>query len=312
MWFKQAQLYQLSNISQYSLAKLTEKLEAFVFNGCLPSAAQSMGWVSPYDETDEGKLIRSLNDYLLFCLQIEEKILPATVIRQELGEAIKQIENSQDRKLRAKEKYALKEDVITSLLPRAFSKLTKVYAYIDIKNKWLVLGTSNAKRIEQFIAMFKKSISEDIESFEIKKLAPQMTSWVKHQNHTNSFAIQKNAVLQDAQQEARVIRCKQQNLSAQAIQSLINDGCDVIQLALTWQDRVHFTLANEFYLTNIQFADEVLDQVKDMQPESKTQQFDADFIIMSEIFAGLFKDLLDMLLKNRSSAMVIPLTKASA
>ena len=57
-----------------------------------------------------------------------------------------------------------------TLLPRAFSKFTKLYAYIDTKNRRIVLGTANAKKAEQFITMFKKSISENVSLLDINKL----------------------------------------------------------------------------------------------------------------------------------------------
>lgn len=58
-----------------------------------------------------------------------------------------------------------------------------------------------------------------------------MTSWLKHQNYSSSFSIEKSCVLQDANHESRVIRCKEQDLFA-SIQTLIKDGCEIKQLAL--------------------------------------------------------------------------------
>lgn len=41
------------------------------------------GWISLVDEED-APLIQSMNGYIMICLQIEEKILPPIVVRQEL------------------------------------------------------------------------------------------------------------------------------------------------------------------------------------------------------------------------------------
>src|SRR3990167_1215410 len=136
MWFKQIQLFQLKP-SAYSIDKLSEKVQALSFIPCFPSTPSSIGWVTPIDE-DEAPLIRSINGYIMLCMQVEEKILPATVIRQELDVKIKKLETLDSRKIRSKEKLSLKDEVTTTLLPRAFSKLTKIYGYIDTKNHWLV------------------------------------------------------------------------------------------------------------------------------------------------------------------------------
>lgn len=296
MWFKQVQLFQLANSLSYSSEELTNKLATFAFKPCLPSFASSIGWVAPLDEED-APLLRLLNGYIMLCLQIEEKILPAAVIRQELDNKIKQIEASENRKLRQKEKLSLKDDLITTLLPRAFSKYTRLYAYIDIKNHWLILGTANEKKTEQFLSSFKKTISEKIHSLELKKLAPVITQWLKDQHYPTSFAIEKACLLQDPNQQTRVIRCQHQDLFAPGIQALIKEGCEVKQLALSWQDRVNFVLIDTFVLRGLKFQEEILAQVKEMEAETKQQQFDADFFIMSEIITALLKDLLGLFLE---------------
>lgn len=307
MWFKQLQLFQLEiSVNDSSSEVLEEKLEPLSFTSCLPSMWQSLGWVAPVE--DDKLLVRLINGYAMLCLQVEEKILPATVIRQELSEAIKEIEASENRKLRPKEKYALKDEIIMTLLPRAFSKFTKIYAYIDTKNHWLVLGTANPKKTEQFISIFKKSIDDKIYPIDIKKLSSTMTHWLKHQSYPSSFSVEKACVLQDPSQENRVIRCKQQDLFASGIQSLIKDGCEAIQLALSWQDKVNFVLASDFSLSSIQFQDEIIAQVKEMEPETNQQQFDADFLIMTEMLGSLLKDLLNSFVKM-TPTNVIPIIK---
>lgn len=292
MWFKQAKIFQLTDPIRYSPNDLAEKLEELAFQDCLPSMPYGAGWVSPIDEED-APLVQAMNGYMMICLQVEEKILPPIVVRQELAKKIKQIEASESRKVSPKEKYALKDEITAMLLPRAFSKLTKVYAYLDTKNHWLVLGTANAKKTEQFMLAFKKSFGENINSFQIKKLSSLMTSWLKHQNYASSFSIEKSCVLQDANLESRVIRCKEQDLFESPIQLLIKDGCEIKQLALNWQDRIDFVLLDDLSIQGIQFKDEIIAQAKEMEAGTKQQQFNADFLIMTETLDGLLKDLLD-------------------
>ena len=294
MWFKQAQLFQLTDAFRYTPITLVEKLDELAFEDCLPFMPYGAGWVSPVDE-EGAPLVQAMNGYMMICLQIEEKILPPIVIRQELVKKIKHIEASENRKVSPKEKYTLKDEITATLLPRAFSKLTKVYAYIDTKNHWLILGTANAKKTEQFMSTFKKTFGDNIDSFQIKKLSAIMTSWLKHQNYSSSFSIEKSCVLQDANHESRVIRCKEQDLFASSIQSLIKDGCEIKQLALNWQDRIDFVLLDDLSMQSIRFQDEIIEQVKEMEAGTKQQQFNADFLIMTETLEGLFKDLMKIL-----------------
>jgi recombination associated protein RdgC len=293
MWFKQVQLFQMKDSVNFQPKELEENLALLAFQPCLPSHPSSAGWVSPIEE-EGAPLVQAINGYLMICMQFEDKVLPASVIKQELVERIKQRETREERKVRQKEKLALKDEVILSLLPRAFGKISRVYAYIDTKNKCLVLNTTNAKKTEQFISMFQKSVTEQINSYEIKKPSPIMTHWLKNQSSPTAFAIEKSCVLQDPNQQNRIIRCQQQNLFANPIQALVKDGCEVKQLALSWHDQVKFVLAAEdFSLRSIQYEDEITSQTKDMEAETKQQVFNADFFIMTQVLAELLNELLD-------------------
>lgn len=293
MWFKQVQLFQLTSPIDYSPEKLIEKLEPLAFSPCLPSFPSSAGWVSPFEE-DNAPLVHTVNGYIMLCLQIEEKILPASVIRQALKDKVKKIQTEEDRRVRQKEKLSLKDEIVCTLLPRAFTKMTRIYAYIDIRNNWLVLNTTHGAKAEQFLSLFKKSISEGVATFDIKKPSSVITYWLKNQNYPKDFSIEKACVLQDPNQQNRIIRCQHQNLFANAIQSLIKEGCEVKQLAICWQDRVNFVLAEDFSLRSIKFEEDVISQANEIDTETKQQEFDANFFIMTETLHMLLKDLLDI------------------
>ncbi len=85
MWFKQIQVFQLTDSIAYSPDKIAEQLEPLAFTSCLPSMHSSAGWIAPVD-VENAPLVHGMNGNIMLCLQIEEKILPATVVRQELNE----------------------------------------------------------------------------------------------------------------------------------------------------------------------------------------------------------------------------------
>lgn len=290
MWFKQVQLYQLNGLEGYSPLGLEEKLAKLTFHESLSFMTHTAGWIPPVDEAG-APLVQALKHYWMICLQVEEKILPPVVIRQELDKAIKKIEIAENRRVGAKEKQSMKDEVVTTLLPRAFSKLTKIYAYIDSKTMRLVLGTCSPKKIEHFLAAFKKAMGDIIQPITTKKLTTIMTAWLQEQNYSTSFSVEKACVLQDANYQPRVIRCREQNLFAPSIQSLVKEGCEVRQLALNWHDHLDFVLLDNFSLQSIRFK-EKLEGYEEVEAETALQQFHADFLIMTETFSGLFDELI--------------------
>ena len=291
MWFKQTQIFQLSPFVRFDADGLSDQLQPLVFTPCLPSLPFSCGWVPPLEQED-APLVHGVNGYMLLCLQLEEKILPAAVIRQAVEEKAKEIAALRDRKVSQKEKYALKDEIIQTLLPRAFTKLSRIYAYVDTKNHWLVLDTASAPRAEKFLELLKRSLpATSMQPLLATKLTGALTRWLLHQNYPQAFAIEKSCVLSDPRKQSRVIRCQQQDLSANGIQWIIKDGCEVTQLGLSWRDHVQFVLADDFTLRSIKYQDEVIAQAKELEPETKQQQFAADFFIMTEVLSTLLRDL---------------------
>lgn len=302
MWFKQVQIFQLTTSVQSSPTHLAEKLESLAFNPCLPSMPSSIGWVSPLDE-ENAPLTRGINGCIMFCLQIEEKILPASVVTQTLKEKIKTIEQEQGRKLRQKEKLSYKDEVTHTLLPRAFTKFTRINAYIDTRNQWLILNSISPAKTELFLSLFKKSLGEIIEPVNVVKPSSILTEWLKNKNYPQAFSIEKSCVLQDPDQQNRVIRCQQQDLFSDGIQSLVKEGCAAIQIGLCWHDKLNFVIADDFSLRSIRLADDDIAEIQD-EMETRQQKFDADFIMMTESYAALLKDLFDIFAASMNSDSV--------
>ncbi len=300
MWFKQIQVFQLSTRFKHQASDIHHRLEPFAFEPCLPSMPSSMGWVSPLEE-DDAPLTRGMNGCFMITLQMEDKILPAAVVNQALKEKVKQIELNEARKVRQKEKLNFKDELIHTLLTRAFTKFTTLHAFIDTRNHWLVLNSISPAKTELFISMFQKAFGECIDDGETIKPSSLLTHWLKTQQYPQEFTIGKACVLQDPEQQNRIVRCQQQDLFTSGVQSLFKEGFDAIQMELCWQDRIRFVLADDFSLRNVTLAEEDIIEMKETY-ETKQEKFDADLILMSESLTGMFKDLLAIFKRKNTAA----------
>lgn len=300
MWFKQAQIFQLSSPFKYDSAEINNRLESFAFKPCMPSMPSSMGWVSPLDEED-GPLTRGINGCYMITLQLEDKILPATVVAQELKEKIKQIELNEGRKVRQKEKMTYKDELTQTLLTKAFTKINTLSGYIDTRNNWLVLNTNSASKTDLFISMFQKAFGECVSYLETIKPSALFTHWLKSKDYPAIFSIGGTCVLQDPEQQNRLVKCQHQDLFASGIQTLLHDGFDVMQLEMCWQDRINFILADDFSLRSVTLADDDLIDVTESY-ETKQEKFDADFVLMSESLTGMIADLLETFQHDKKNA----------
>lgn len=72
-----------------------------------------------------------MSKLLFICVRKEEKILPSLVIKQALEAKIQKLEAAQGLKLKKMEKGSLKDEVLHSLLPRAFSSFRQTMMWIN-------------------------------------------------------------------------------------------------------------------------------------------------------------------------------------
>ncbi len=291
MWFKQVSVFELSKKIPFKTAELEESLSLVPYKPAGPSQPHTHGWVSPQGLKHDS-FVYAANSCLMFCLKLEEKLLPATIVRQAVDEKVKQIETDYDRKVRAKERMNIREDMTQTLLPQAFSKFSLVHAYYDTQTHLLIVNSTTAGKLKHFKTLFER-VTDGItlKALDMKKPGPIMTHWLLNDTYPSSFGIEKNAVLQDPNQESRVIRCKQQDLFVNSIQSLLKDGCHVAQLTLNWQERVRFNFSQDLTLRTIQYGEELLSAAKEQNIETAEQQFDTDFHLMTETLRPLLSDL---------------------
>jgi recombination associated protein RdgC len=117
MFFKNLTIYNFTKSFSMNPEDLVQALAVNEFKKCPASSLSSMGWVAPLKE----ELIHVANGCFMLKLRKEERILPASVINEELAEKVDAIETAQLRKVRRTERLQLKDEIIFSLLPKAFT-----------------------------------------------------------------------------------------------------------------------------------------------------------------------------------------------
>ena len=121
MWFKNIRAYRLTSPFDLSAEQLGEQLAQRGFLPCAKSQALSLGWVPALGE-ESGELVHAAGGRLLLKLKREEKLLPSTVVREQLEEKVAAIEAEQARKVYRKERLSLKDEIVQDCLPRAFTR----------------------------------------------------------------------------------------------------------------------------------------------------------------------------------------------
>ena len=297
-FFKNAIIYRISNPMSLmaQLATIEQQLLPFQFTPCGSQDTARTGWVpaTAFSQT----LVHQANGQYLLTVQRQEKILPGPVIKQELNARIAKLESEQGRKLKKTEKDSLKDEVLHSLLPRAFTKDSRTQLWIDITSGLIVVDASSARKAEDALALLRKSLgSLPVIPLTIENpVELTMTEWVKLGKVPGDyFAIGDAAELKAILADGGIARVKKQDLVSDEIKTHIEAGKLITKLALDWQQRVTFTLTDDAILTRLKFCDELIDQNDDIDREDVLARFDADFTLMTGELSALIKQLVTAL-----------------
>lgn len=296
LWFKNILVYRLNKEIALSMDELEQQLASLAFTPCSSQDMTKTGWVSPMGDRGEA-LIHVAGKQVMICARKEDKILPATVIKNALQDKVEKLEGEQGRKLKKTEKATLKDEVVHTLLPRAFSKFSQTFIWLDLEKQLVIVDSGSAKRAEDNLALLRKTLGSlpvvplsFNESVELK-----MTEWVRSGELPAGFTLMDEAELKAVLDEGGVIRCKKQELVSDEIATHIEAGKFVTKLSVDWEDRLQFMLCDDGSIKRIKFSETLREQNDDIDKADFAQRFDADFVLMTGELSALIERVTEVL-----------------
>ena len=289
MWFRNLRIFRLPTDWSMDPARFNELLAAHPLKRCGGFDMISRGWVYP---RVEGEFVHAVNRQWLLALGIEQKLLPATVVRQVALERAAQIEAEQNRKVGRKELRDLRDQVTDELLPKAFTRRRTTWGWLDPVNGWLVVDAGSDARSDEFM----ECLAPLIEGAALRPLQTQvspgtaMTGWLAEHDAPAGFTIDRDLELKSSAGGDSAIRYVRHDLEGKEISAHIGAGKIVTRVALTWSDKVSFLLTDKMQIKRLGFLD-VLREQAEQDSEDADQQFDTDFALMAGELALMFRDL---------------------
>jgi recombination associated protein RdgC len=288
MWFKNIRAYRLTSPFDLTAEQLEQQLAGAGFTPCGKSQPLSIGWVPPLGDDTEA-LVHAAGGRYLLCMRREEKLLPASVVRDQVAERVAGIEREQARKVYRKERLQLKEEVIQDSLPRAFTRSTPVYAYIDTRSNWIFVDAASAARAEELVGLLRECVGS------LPLLLPQvshspaaaMTAWLVHDNLPADLALGRDCELRDPGEDGGVVRCRGVELDSDEVEIHLQAGKQVVRLAVSWDEKLELVLGEDLVLRRLKFADELVAENDDIAEADPLARLDADFALMSDAVSGL-------------------------
>src|SRR5690606_3638257 len=278
MWFKNLLVYRFT--TPFQLAEnFDEQLSATPFVPCGSQDMMKAGWIAPMPD---GELpSHSANGCTLLCLRKQQKILPGAAVAEALDEKVREIETTQARKVYRKERKELKEEILITLAPRALTRSSRLYAYIDTQNQWLIVNGGSRNRAEGLLTQLRTDIgSLPLVPVDTKNQpAVLLTDWVKNGTVLAGFTLGDQCELRDVQETTNTVKVRGQDLRGDEVLQHIEAGKQVIKLAMNWREAIDFVIGDDLVIRRLKFRDELLEQVEKL--DDARAQFDQEFGLMT-------------------------------
>lgn len=295
--FKNALVYRIEHWDTPALSDIEARLAGGPFVECAATQPESAGWVTPRGDK-HGALAESVAGQLVLQLCTETKAVPGGVVKQQLQARLDQIEQDTGRRPRGKLARELKDEVVHSLLPRAFPKRTDIRVWVDAKAGVVWIGTTSGKRADGVVTRLVEHLGGGLRLAPLQtELSPAtaMAQWLADRQSPAGFTIDRDCELKQPDSEKATVRYARHTLDIDEVGEHIRQGKQPTQLALTWNARVSFVLTEALALKKIKLLDVALEGAGATAADGEDGGFDADVAITTGELRQLLPDLVDAL-----------------
>ena len=224
------------------------------FAPCGATEPQRVGWVPALDD-DATNFVEVVDGTYLVRLREQRRLLPAGVLREQLEEQVKQIQDREGRKLGKKEIARLKDELMFTLLPRAFTKTGDTLAVILPAEGLILVGAASLTRAELVLnalrlALGSLPVSRPAFSAPIPAF---LTAWLQgERDFPAGFTLGDAAQIAD---EEGTVGCKGIDLASDEVRKHLELGREVRKLALSYSDSLSFVLLSDARLAGLRLSE---------------------------------------------------------
>jgi len=295
MWFKNLQLYRITDLSKLNADQLDTELRKRPFVPLGATDRLAAGWIPPASHAPDIFAYPN-SGAMLIALKTEEKLLPSSVVKEVADERITEIEAKDLRKIGKKEAKEIRERVAEELLPRAFSRSRVLRALIDFEAGWIWVDSATPAKAELLIQFLRESLGTLPTKLPQTQLDPvtAMSTWLEHDAPSN-FTLDADCVLKAPGDGGAQVTCRRHDLNSDEVKQHLKTGKLVTQLALSWDERIAFVLTDKLHIKRLTFLDLLEDQIKEANAEDAAAMFDTTLTLLAQEGRGLIAAVIEAL-----------------
>ena len=285
MIFKNAKIYTLTQPLTLTSEMLEKALGEHEFRHCGAQDLATMGFARCIG----GLFAHVAQGMFTIRIQKEEKLLPSSVINAKLEEAVERVEMETGAPVGKKAKSDLKQEIVTKLLPQAFTDRKSTYGTIIPESNLVIVHASSDSQAEAWLAMVRKAIgSLPVVPFARRSIQSELTHWVTDTT-PDTINLLEEAELKATDDTGGLVRVKNQALDTDEVINHLDAGKLVQKVAFEYDEAFTAILCEDGSIKRIKLSDRILEENDDIPSDQAEARFDADVYLYVRTLLGFIK-----------------------
>lgn len=229
-------------------------------------------------------------------LRYDEKIIPSSVVNVASKKVIAEQETLEDRRLPAKERNAIRDQVFTGMLSKALVKTVEITCFYHMEQELLIVPTASKKLADIVISRLLKAVgSIKTETINIDGLqlgiTKKLEGFLEGDDHAFSgFTVGGKCKLKSHEGRSQSFKQADITEAKDGIQEALALSAQVVELELSNND-IEFRITNDFTIKGIHFISE-LDEETEF--DSALDQWKHEAAVQLMLFSEAQKDLVKL------------------
>lgn len=271
------------------LSGIDEALRECALKPVGPLELSSRGFVPPMGQ-HSAAMSHQIGDARWITVGGEDRLLPAAVVNDLLAKKLAEIEERDGRKVGARTRRRIKDELLVELLPRAFVRPMRVDAIIDSALGVIVVDTASRRAAESVVAEVRRALGSFPALPLNAEVSPRavLTGWVAGDPLPDGFALDDECVMRDPADSGSTVKMSRVELGSEEVGQHLEAGRQVTRLALTLDDRASFTIDEDLALRKFRLMDGAVDQMESAEHDDIVAELEARFALMAGEFRRVF------------------------
>lgn len=270
---------------------LATHLAEKAFSECIPSQIRSVGFVNPSDEGTG--LVQTFPGGLAFRVRIDEKIIPAGTVRDEVEKQVNIIKATTGRKPGKKERAEIKDVVLHELCQRALVRTkASVTCFYDIANGYLIVPTASKPVADICTSLLVQAVgsvkTETINVSGVKHgLTTRLRQWLNEDDDAFGAFQPCDDVALAAEGRKITVKMSSLQLARRGLDEAMAVGFEVNSIGFHFAG-MDFCLTSDFNLKGIKFLEHEI-------PEEEESIWAADAAMQVKMVSSVINELAALL-----------------